>query len=236
MFEKQIYVPPDGFRTSALFHELQEISGEAAAEWHAAGSDLQKIGLMWIVIRYDIQLHRVLLPGECLYMRTWALPVRHRMSQRNYQIFDTDNRCVLSGAGVWAVSDRVKRIMVNPADYGIQFDTELSGPEQAKPTQPHRISISDFFSYSVPETALDINCHMNNTRYFDMVEINAITHYETFNLKHAKVTYVNEARLGEELTVKFGNEKQLWYFSGAGPRGNCFEMSLEYYPNSDKSV
>lgn len=229
MYEKRIKVPSRGFSTSQLFHELQELSGEAAAVWHASGSDLREIGLMWIVVRYDIQLQRILNPGETLMLQTWAQPVRHRMSQRNYLFYDEKDHCVLSGAGIWAVSDRASRTMVNPADYDLFFGTEVNGKELPKPGQPYKVPFTGSFLYQVSEPDLDINCHMNNTRYFDMAEGNAIRTTDQLCLKQARVAYVNEARLGERLDVSFGMCDNIWSFSGDGPRGNCFQMSLEYF-------
>ena len=117
MYEKVVHTPQTGWDLTALFHVLQDAAGEASAEYHAGSEDLADIGLMWVVVRYEVLFERPVLPGEDLLIRTWAMPFRHRMSQRNYRITDRDGALVLTAAGIWTIVDRESRKMVDPAEY-----------------------------------------------------------------------------------------------------------------------
>ncbi|MCR5088065.1 MAG: hypothetical protein K6C08_00960 [Oscillospiraceae bacterium] len=230
MLERNYIVPENGWRTAELFHELQDLSGAAVEGSDASSAALCELGLMWIVVRYELTFTRPFQAGEFLTFRTWANPFRHRMSQRNYFAFDTSGNTVMRGAGIWSVADRIRRNMVEPEDYSICFDTESTGEEAARPATPQKIPLTESVMYTVPAEVLDSNGHMNNTRYFSLAEdcIGGIS--QKFSLAEAKVAYQNEARLGDKLNVQWGRDGNRFYCLGTGSRGICFQMGLKYIP------
>ena len=232
MYEKILTVPEPGWRTAELFHELQDVSGDAVAEVHATGADLKKIGLMWVVVRYDVSLSRPLKPEEKLQCLTWANPFRHRMSQRNYLIRDEAGEPVLTGAGIWAVADRESRTMIEPDSYGIVFETEVTGAEHPRPAVPEKLPFVGEREYRVTESDLDMNGHMNNTRFFTLAEQCMGEETDLPALRRARVLYANEALKGEALAVRWGTDRGHWYFTGEGRGKNCFQMDLDYFSGS----
>ena len=228
MFEKNLLVPADGWSAAALLHELQEASGDAVRAAHATGADLKPLGLMWVVVRYDLSLSRAFRPGENLHLTTWANPFRHRMSQRNYLIYSAEGEVLLRGAGVWAIADRTTRSMTDAESHGIVFDTEITGSEMPRPATPEKLPLTAEESHQVTEADLDMNGHMNNTRYFDLAERCIETEKEGLTLQRARVVFQNEAVPGETLRIRRGREGTHWYFEGEGNGKGCFQMSLNY--------
>ena len=228
MYEVELSVPLKGWSTAELFWELQTISGDAVADSCLTGEDLKKIGLMWVIIRYDIRLKRAFCPGEKLRIVTWAGPFRHRMSQRNYLVYGADGICILHGAGNWAIADRARRCMVDAAAFGLDFPTEINGNELPRPAPPEKLPLFCSAGYTVGETDLDMNQHMNNTRYFDIAEAMISGRDPELSLQSVQAAFQNEAVLGEELSVRLGNRDNRWYFCGEGNGKLCFQLSLEY--------
>ena len=228
MYVQEWTVPPAGWSTADLFRELQNVSGDAVADSHLTGHDLKQIGLMWVVIRYDIRMKRTLQPGETLRVETWAGPLRHRISQRNYFIYDGHGNCVLCGAGNWAIADREKRSMVDTNGYGLSFPTEVNGRELPRPLAPEKLPVAGSAFYTVTETDLDMNEHMNNTRYFDIAENMMFGGKPGHSLLNAQVAFQNEAIIGERLVISWGNREKRWYVCGEGNDKICFQMSLQY--------
>ncbi len=228
MYEVEIKVPLKGWSTAELFWELQTISGDAVADSCLTGEDLKKIGLMWIIIRYDIRLERALRPGESLKIATWAGPLRHGMSQRNYLIYDADGRCIIHGAGNWAIADRAKRCMVDASAYGLTFPAEVNGNELPRPLPPEKLPLASSSFYTVGEADLDMNQHMNNTRYFDIAESLIFGQNPQTSLQSVQAAFLNEAVSGEDLCVRWGNRENRWYICGEGNGKLCFQLSLKY--------
>ena len=228
MYEKLVTVSQAGWRLSGLFHEIQEVSGEAAASWKASGEDLQKTGLMWVVVRYELNMIREICPGEELLFKTWALPFRHMMSQRNYLVFDKNGELVLTAAGTWAVVDRASRKMVEPSAYPVHFETETSEYLIPRPGSPGKTKTEYASLYQVQDVDLDMNLHMNNTRYFDLVENHCVGCFQGKKVRQVRTAFLNEARLGETVQLNWGSEDQLLYCSGSKNGTPCFEISLLY--------
>ena len=228
MYEKKVTVPEKGWNLSDLFHEIQEVSGEAASTWNASGEDLKKFGLMWVVVRYEVELSRKILPGEELCFKTWALPFRHMMSQRNYLLFDGNGELLLSGAGIWAVVDRASRKMIEPSGCPVQFQTEENEVKISRPGQPVRVPIHKGSTYMVQEADLDMNLHMNNTRYLSLAESHVAECLKVKCPRQIRAGFQNEARLGETIQLNWGYQNHIQYMSGMKNGTSCFEVSLLY--------
>ena len=228
MYEKVVHTPQTGWDLTALFHVLQDAAGEASAEYHAGSEDLADIGLMWVVVRYEVLFERPVLPGEDLLIRTWAMPFRHRMSQRNYRITDRDGALVLTAAGIWTIVDRESRKMVDPAEYPLHIPEEVTEYMVRWPANPEKVSTGHQVEYHVRPEDLDTNVHMNNARYFKLAEsqIEKLLPGEHYRLVRA--AYLNEAKLGDKIELRWGTENGVWYFCGRVNETACFEISIRY--------
>ena len=70
---------------------------------------------------------------------------------------------------------------------------------------------------------------MNNVRYFDLAEDVLPPELHRMTLRELHVDYISAARLGEELTLRWGRDGDRWYLTGeAGKR--VFRMLLVYEP------
>ena len=228
MFEKKIIFPENTGKISSLFQILQDLSGEAAEEWHASGTELAEKGLMWVIVRYDVSLLRQPLSGGTITLKTWANPVRHRMSQRNYLVYDEAGACILQGAGSWAVVDYITRSMVDPEERGVQIHGEVNGEELPRPAAPAKLKLTEESDYIVSDAVLDMNRHMNNTKYFDAVQACIGDMDPSLRLQRVRAMFISEARAGEHIRISHGSEENRWYFEGSKNDAPCFRISLEY--------
>jgi acyl-ACP thioesterase len=117
--------------------------------------------------------------------------------------------------------------MVFPDRYGVHVDGVVTGHEIALPSPPRRAEGSDSMSFTVPFSYVDLNGHMNNTRYFDLVEDCIGAAAAGKELKEICVEYQNEARLGETLLLRWGEEEGNCFLSGETERP-VFRMGLKY--------
>lgn len=228
MITERFAVPEDPSRISDLFRILQEISGRAAALWHASGPELMEKGLMWVVTRYELSLDRALIPGEALDISTWASPVRHKISQRNYLLADADGRPLGRAAGAWALVDRETRAMVDWTGRIDDFQPEVTGLEPPRPAAPEKLAAQSSRIFTVPEDWLDINGHMNNTRYFDLARTCIAPDADGLVLQNVRAAFLSEALVGDALKVSWARRDKLWSFSGTKNDAPCFQLSLEY--------
>ena len=64
IYEKKMTAPAEGLSTRELFRWLQDIANEQCIGYHLTGDDLEKKGLMWVVIRYLVRAPRWPEPGR----------------------------------------------------------------------------------------------------------------------------------------------------------------------------
>ena len=233
MYEKTIRIPLTGWDLSSLFLELQNVAGEASAQYHASGDDLAKHGLMWVVVRYEVRFAQPVLPGDTFCIKTWAMPFRHRMSQRNYHITDKAGNPVITAAGIWTVVDRNTRKMVDPSVCSLQIPTEYTEFTVGRPADPEKVKTGLHTDYIVQKDDLDTNAHMNNARYFHLAERQIGASAPEKQIALVRAAYYNEARLGERIGLSWGCEDDVWYFCGRKDDLDCFEISIRYRHGGD---
>lgn len=226
MIEKTILLPEESGRISWLFSEFQKIAEDACRPWHVTGNDLAARGLMWVVVRYEVELEKALLSGEKVSLSTWATPFRHKMSQRNYLARNQKGDCMLRAAGIWAVVDRKTRSMVDPVKLELFLPGEATGEELPRPVSPKKLIPQQTDTYVVAESDLDMNGHMNNCRYFDLIQNCMHCLPVGKQLTRIQAVFMNEARLGDKLMIHWGTESDKWFFSGEKDHDECFQIGL----------
>ena len=116
--------------------------------------------------------------------------------------------------------------MVDPEERQVEFHAETTGMEPPRPGAPTRLIPINETSYTVSEDVLDMNGHMNNTRYFDLAQDLAGKELEVRRIRQIRAVYSNEARLGDRLSVRWGREQEDWLFNGERNGDACFQISF----------
>ena len=79
----------------------------------------------------------------------------------------------------------------------------------------------------MPFSYTDMNGHMNNTRYFDLMEDTLPPELHSKRLTRIGIEYRAEARLGDEFKLRWGNEGTDWFLSGETDK-QLFKMRMTY--------
>ena len=111
-------------------------------------------------------------------------------------------------ASVWALIDTESRALVRVNDIELGLTTEdpldLAVNHFALPSRMVKVG-----TYTVGYGDADQNRHMNNTRYPDMYS--SFLPLEGKRIRQMSIAYMNEAPLGEELTVELAESDGLFY-------------------------
>ena len=222
-------VAPEGLSLRALFRLLQDAAGAQCVPLHLAGPDLEKMGLMWVIVRCRVQIARWPAPGESLRLHTWPGKARHGMMPRFYRLCG-DAGAELRVSAVWAVVDRKTRSMVNGEDFGIHLDPSETGEEIRLPGAVKRLDTPNERDFTVPADYLDTNGHMNNTFYYAVAERCLGRDARQDAPGEILTEHQSEALCGETLHLRWGEENGLCYISGEHGDRPVFRMNLRYDP------
>jgi medium-chain acyl-[acyl-carrier-protein] hydrolase len=179
---------------SRLFSMLQEVS---IAHTEALGFPRETTldrGLLWVITRLRIRLARPVLYDETIRIETWPEPMIHMVYPRVCRIFDGQGRCIGKSSALWTIIDEASRRIALPSQTGViipglhregglplpqGLSVPEGWPEQNKTFLPGS-SVSQggqtadraahTARFAVRFSEIDLNGHVNNTRYFDWID------------------------------------------------------------------
>ena len=185
-------------KMSALLYFAQEAAG-AHAETLGAGWDaLQEKGLFWAVIRTRAEILAQPTGNEVI-IKTWPMPTSRTAYPRCVMGYDQDGTLLFKLVSLWVLMDIKTRAMVLPGKSGVEVLGTLYGDE---PEQPRGLPVNDqeqVVYKTVEQCHLDVNGHMNNTRYMDWVMELA----ENRPVQKLELCYFNEGILGDQMEIGF---------------------------------
>ena len=152
---------------SSLGNWLQEAAGLNADSLGFGERDLLRYNLTWILSRLVLRIARLPHAEEVLRIHTWPSTFDH-FGHRGYEVYDEENRLIVSGGSAWSVMSLADRSMAQLPD-----DLIPHYPSSPRPCPPFCGRVIPRLRAEHPATSLlrvrkddlDINGHVNNTRY-----------------------------------------------------------------------
>ena len=216
-------------RTSELFRLLQEASIRHTEQLGMGREKTLDKGLLWILLLQRAEIARMPVYDEQIVLKSWPGKTMHLLFPRFYSLETAAGEPLLKASAIWGLVDAETRKMIFPEKYGVAIEGVVTGEEIALPAAPAKLACTESRLFRVPYSYVDLNGHMNNTRYFDLAEDSIPAASDGRALRSAVIEYASEARCGQELKVSWGREGDDWYLTGEGERA-VFRMRLSYAP------
>ena len=162
---------------------------------------LEDYNLVWIITDYDIEVVRLPRFAEEITIETEALSYNRLFCYRRFTIYDEAGQELIHMMATFVLMDRDSRKVhaVEPeivAPYQSDFDKKLiRGPKYESLEEPF---IKD---YHVRFYDLDMNGHVNNSKYLDWIfEVMGADFLTQYIPKKINLKYVKEVRPGGVIT------------------------------------
>ena len=224
-------------RMSDLFRLLEEAS---IAHTEALGCTRDKTldkGLLWIITRQLVEIEEMPAYDEEITVRSWQGDMQHVFFPRFYEI-EREGKILIKGQALWMLMEEETRSMAMPEDYDIFIPGRPGSDDMALPaiTIPKDADEPSESAHLVIRfSQIDINGHMNNTRYFDVIddllhssqitgEGSAASNSDMNDVclagppKKVIANYLSELRLGDEFSLHKYENAGVLYFEGTGDR------------------
>ena len=204
-------------RPSSLLAFLQDAATLHAEELNLSRDELiGSTGGIWVMSRLWYELYENIPGGVTLEVKTW-----HRGAKGTffYRDFEISVGGVAKGRAVsaWLVVDKEKRRIIRPSV--LEDVSELGMVENGYDIELGRIKpkvcLKEIMKRRVNYSDLDINRHLNNTKYMDII-CDAM-HMEDMTGKYIncfQINYIGECRAGEEISIIAGKEDENVYLTG----------------------
>ncbi len=214
-------------RTSRLFELLQEASIRHTEQLGMGRDKTLDKGILWVVGLQRAEIARMPVYDEQIVLKSWPGKTMHLFFPRYYQIETREGEVLVRASALWMLVDESSRKVVFPEKYGVVIQGAENGSEIVQPSSPVRMELSEERPFLVPYSYVDLNGHMNNTRYFDLAEDCIPAAAEGRPLRLIQSEYVSEARCGAELSIRWGTDGKAFFLLGQGEKP-VFRMRLEY--------
>ena len=213
-------------RTSELFRLLQEASIRHTEQLGMGRDKTLDRGILWVLLMQRAEIARMPEYDEQIVLKSWPGKTMHLLFPRYYSLETAEGEPLLKASALWSLVDQKTRKVVFPEKYGVVIEGVVTGGEIAMPGAVKKGECERSRDFTVPYSFVDLNGHMNNTRYFDLAEDCVGAAAAGRLLKSICVEYQNEVRLDETLHVSWGGEDGV-YLCGETERP-VFRMRMEY--------
>ena len=222
-------------RMAELFRLLMEVSIAHTEDLGCTRAETLDKGLLWIITRQLVEIDEMPEYDDEITLRGWQGDMMHVFFPRFYEI-EKEGRVIVRAQALWALIDQETREIIMPEDYGIElpgrpgsddmFLTAIVIPESAGEPVSCTETVTRF-------SQMDINGHMNNASYFDMIDDAVWADVSSRAAavmpvpKTVYINYVNEIKAGVHLILKEYKDAGTVYFEGTGDK-QFFRARYEY--------
>lgn len=156
----------------------------------------------FILSNIRLEIYNPIYAYEDIICKTWACPSRGYSFMRSYSI-ERNGEAMAEAHTTWALVDteNKKLYKVNDVDlsnYDMDEPVALENPLRIR--IPNDIPMSLAGEYTVRFTDTDLNGHMNNTNYPDMI-VNCLTNPENIRIKSIGISFINDIKRGESVKL-----------------------------------
>ncbi len=186
-------------RPGAVMSYLQEAANLQIETYGPRDRELRDAGQFFVLSRFAFSLSSPIRAYETLRAETWAAPSRGFSFLRCHRLLRGDE-VICNATSVWALIGAEEKRPLRTDAYHPNFDTEPLSDFGL----PDRIRINGDLltaagTHTVDYRDTDLNMHMNNTVYPDM--LCAFLDMRGQYVSHLSINYFHEAPIGVTLSV-----------------------------------
>lgn len=207
------------WRPGAIFLEMQDVSILHAEQLGMGRAMTLKQNLVFVLVRSRVEMSVYPRLGETVVSTTWPGKANRFFCPRYYTFTRPDGTPLGCASTLWVLIDVTTRQIASPIKARLPFpDTSDLLPPCPAPDKAVQLEDvpSEARAYTSVYTDIDINGHVNNTRYVDWLCDSLGTDTLTdASIASLVVNYEKEIRPGTALTLSLRREGERFSFLAA---------------------
>ena len=201
------HVQPDGrIKVSALLRLFQKAAALDLINHGISDIEMHNNNVAFVLSRMTVQMYKDIYFDDVIIIKTYPRELRGAAFIRDYIVYRGNDICCYCSSS-WALIDTESRRLLRPEAFDRYGKLNVTDENLITlPVMRRKIDESSLFRtyvHTVPYSQLDINNHLNNTYYADMIfdGLEPEIHKSTENM-YIEINYRSEAVLGNELVIK----------------------------------
>ena len=175
----------------------------------------------FILSNIRIELYNPIYAYEDIVAKTWACPSRGFSFMRSHSI-ERNGEIMAEAYSTWAlVSTESKKLYkvtdVDLSNYDMDEPVQLENPLRVR--MPSQVPLSLIDEYTVRYSDTDLNGHMNNTNYPDML-VNCMPNPQSIRVKSIGISFINDIRARETVKIYMAKTDGKYYFRSVKSDGS----------------
>lgn len=211
-------------RLSALLRWQQEVGERHVINYQMDWESLAAKGMAFVLARGCGVIHRLPRSGEPVRLETWSDHIQGAQFYRGYRLLDEAGNRLTESMAAFALVDVATHRLLRPNG------TELNGlptavQESGCPLPPALKKtpvLTPVGEWKVPHSAVDLNRHLNNTVYADLLTDFLPADLREQSPRTYALYYLTEAKEDEVLTLHYGREGDDHYVEARSGDKRCF--------------
>jgi len=203
-------------KVSALLNNFQDAMVHNADSYGAGTDFYQSIGLVWVLIDYEIDITDLPIGKSTITCGTLPYSFKRYFAYRKWEMKDQANNLIASAKGKFVLVDINTKEIVSPTKEIISMFKYSLDMAHAVPFSKNK-QISGPVIYNNIDTVktsyIGINNHMNNVYYmivaYDNIPKDIL---ESFEIEKIRITFKKESLLGEKLIINGRREDRIISF------------------------
>ena len=212
VYEKNLtinYYDLDGrgdVKLTAMLRHINLAAGHNSEEIGAGLDTTTPLGLAFVLQRFGLRVFKWPIYRQTVKIRTWPADIAKSTFRRNGDMWSLDGKKIAEWTGLWVLIDikerKVKKPKALPIDIPVYGQMDV-GVEVRKSDIPENASPDVSYLHTVRFSELDINMHMNNAVYGDLItNIMEMAKAEPISRRsEIQFNYLSEAKMGDDIEV-----------------------------------
>jgi len=193
-------------KPSVMLHFIMRTVSAQCTQLGVSWDDIRPLDLIWVVGRSHLQIYRAPRLDEHLIVETWPMPATRSAFPRAAVVKNDAGEVLYRCTTLWALVNKTTRKLVLPAGSGVNVPSHVSGDELPVPNSFAPVSLGELSHRKVCFSELDLNGHMNNTKYLDWVaDLLPSSYHKDHIFKDVTICYLSEALEGQTLTLSLNH-------------------------------
>ena len=185
-----------------LLNILQDVAWVHAEHLGHGYEATMEAGAAWILSRQKLVMSAWPNWGDELCVRTWVRPTKGPLVHRDYEVLVGDRKlgeCVAS----WLTLDVRTRRPIRSGVAGASLDFRLDSVLAFTPEKiALRQNLAETTRFSVRNSDLDVNGHVNNTRYAQWIlDSTPLESRPTGRVERYEVNFLAEVQVGDAVAI-----------------------------------
>jgi acyl-ACP thioesterase len=219
-------------KLSSMLRFFQEVASNHAEHLGAGYSALVEKNLFWALSRLRIEFSRIPSWGEEITIKTWPCGAERLFFRRDFEIYGKNKEVIAKGVSGWLLvsSQNLRPQRLNAVGIEIPSNDGIFALDKF-PDKITPMESSALFEKEIKYDEIDMNMHVNNTRYLDWVfNCYDAEHYNTNKISGLSLEFLSETHWDDKVELQKKSEDNSDFIQAVNKANNTplFRATTEW--------